>query len=57
MTGKVSADTLKALALVKRGKTPYRAAKLTGIALSTIYRALARKSPRNRRRNLKRRDI
>ena len=42
MTGKVSADTLKALALVKKGKTPYRAAKLTGIALSTIYRALSR---------------
>jgi hypothetical protein len=42
MSGKISADTLRALALVKKGKTPYRAAKLTGIALSTIYRALAR---------------
>lgn len=43
MSGKQSAAVDKALALVKRGKTPYRAAKLTGIALSTIYRALARR--------------
>jgi hypothetical protein len=44
MAGKISADTQKALALVKKGKTPYRAAKMTGIALSTIYRALKRKA-------------
>ena len=43
MSGKQSADTERALALVKKGKTPYRAAKLTGIALSTIYRALKRR--------------
>lgn len=42
MTGKVSADTQKALALVLKGWTPYAAAKKTGIALSTIYRALKR---------------
>lgn len=42
MTGKVSADTQKALALVLKGWTPYAAAKKTGIALSTVYRALKR---------------
>jgi transposase len=42
VTGKVSADTQKALALVLKGLTPYAAAKKTGIALSTIYRALKR---------------
>ncbi|MHB8372242.1 MAG: helix-turn-helix domain-containing protein [Thermoplasmataceae archaeon] len=30
----------EALRLVREGLTPYRAAKETGIALSTIYRAL-----------------
>jgi transposase len=38
-------NTLKtdyALLLVKQGKTPYAAAKLAGIALSTIYRAIKR---------------
>jgi predicted DNA-binding protein (UPF0251 family) len=34
--------TLQALRLVASGMTPYRAAKLMGIALSTIYRALKR---------------
>lgn len=42
MSGKPSADTQKALALVLKGWTPYAAAKKTGIALSTIYRALKR---------------
>jgi transposase len=31
-----------ALLLVKQGKSAYAAAKLAGIALSTIYRALKR---------------
>jgi transposase len=42
MTGKVSGDTQKALALVLKGWTPYAAAKKAGIALSTIYRAIKR---------------
>ena len=42
MTARQSSAVDKALALVKRGRTPYRAAKMTGIALSTIYRALKR---------------
>jgi hypothetical protein len=33
----------RALVLVDSGKTAYAAAKATGIALSTIYRALARR--------------
>jgi hypothetical protein len=38
-----SAATERALKLVAQGKmTPYAAAKKTGIALSTIYRALKR---------------
>jgi transposase len=42
-------NTLKtdyALLLVKQGKTPYAAAKLAGIALSTIYRAIKRNKER-----------
>jgi transposase len=38
-------NTLKtdyALLLVKQGQSAYKAAKLAGIALSTIYRALKR---------------
>lgn len=36
-------ETMQALRLVASGKvTPYRAAKLMGIALPTIYRALKR---------------
>lgn len=42
MSGKPSADTEKALRLVAKGWTAYAAAKKTGIALSTIYRALKR---------------
>lgn len=33
----------RALVMVDAGKTAYAAAKETGIALSTIYRALARR--------------
>lgn len=33
----------RALVLVDSGQTAYAAAKATGIALSTIYRALARR--------------
>lgn len=42
MTGQVSGKTEKALRLVAKGMTPYAAAKKTGIALSTIYRAIKR---------------
>jgi transposase len=42
MTGKISGDTQKALALVLKGWTPYAAAKQCGLALSTIYRAIKR---------------
>jgi len=43
VSGRPSAATEKALALVSKGMTPYAAAKKVGIALSTIYRALAKK--------------
>jgi len=39
-----SAAVDKALRQVARGKTPYRAAKDAGIALSTIYRAIKRQA-------------
>lgn len=42
MTARQSSATDKALALIRRGLTPYAAAKRVGIALSTIYRALKR---------------
>jgi len=45
MSGRQSGAVDKALALIGKGKppnTPYKAAKLAGIALSTIYRALKR---------------
>ena len=42
MAARESAATVRALALVERGWTAYRAAKHVGIALSTIYRAVAR---------------
>jgi predicted DNA-binding protein (UPF0251 family) len=43
MTRTTSAETLRALKLVAQGKmTAYAAAKKTGIALSTVYRALKR---------------
>lgn len=43
MSARQSSATERALALVAQGMTPYKAAKTTGIALSTIYRALKRK--------------
>lgn len=39
---KLRHGTEQALRLVASGVTPYRAARLMGIALSTIYRALKR---------------
>jgi hypothetical protein len=42
MPFKQSPATTKALRQIKQGKTPYRAAKDCGLALSTIYRALKR---------------
>lgn len=42
MPARQSAAVDRALAAVAAGKTPYRAAKDEGIALSTIYRALKR---------------
>ena len=42
MPFKQSPETTKALRQIAKGKTPYRAAKDCGIALSTIYRALKR---------------
>ena len=42
MSGRPSAETLKALKLIEKGMTPYAAAKKVGIALSTIYRAQKR---------------
>lgn len=46
MTGQQSAKVDRALALVAKGMTAYAAAKKTGIALSTIYRALKRQELR-----------
>jgi transposase len=42
MVAKQSSAVDKALRLIGRGMTAYAAAKKTGIALSTIYRALKR---------------
>jgi transposase len=42
MTARQSVEVAEALKLVKSGITPYAAAKRTGIALSTIYRAIKR---------------
>lgn len=47
MAARESAATVKALALIGRGWTAYRAAKHVGIALSTIYRAVARQRARS----------
>lgn len=43
MSGRPSAATEKALALVAKGMAPFAAAKKVGISPSTIYRALAKK--------------
>lgn len=42
MSGRQSSAVDKALKLIAKGLTPYAAAKRTGIALSTIYRAQKR---------------
>lgn len=44
MTARQSVEVTRALTLVAKGMTPYAAAKKTGIALSTIYRAIKRHS-------------
>lgn len=46
MGAKQSEEVAKALRMVARGMTAYAAAKKTGIALSTIYRALKRQNPK-----------
>jgi transposase len=50
MSGKPSAATERALALILKGWTAYAAAKKEGIALSTIYRALKRERNANQER-------
>jgi transposase len=42
MSARQSLEVTEALKLVKSGLTAYAAAKITGIALSTIYRAIKR---------------
>lgn len=42
MGARQSEEVTRALRLVAGGMTPYAAAKKVGIALSTIYRAVAR---------------
>lgn len=44
MSGRPSSATERALKLIAKGMTPYAAAKKVGIALSTIYRALKKKT-------------
>ena len=44
MAARQSSAVDKALKLIANGMTAYAAAKKTGIALSTIYRALKRQS-------------
>ena len=46
MSGRQSAMVDKAMRLVAQGSTAYAAAKKTGIALSTIYRAIRRQRAR-----------
>ena len=51
MTARQSSAVDKALRLVAGGSTAYAAAKKTGIALSTIYRAIKRQRSRNASHN------
>jgi hypothetical protein len=54
MSGRPSKETTDALRDVARGKlTAYAAAKKHGIALSTIYRALARERTAKKKRSRK----
>jgi F0F1-type ATP synthase membrane subunit c/vacuolar-type H+-ATPase subunit K len=52
MSGRQSSAVDKALRQIARGSTAYAAAKKQGIALSTIYRALARARAEPVRRKL-----
>jgi hypothetical protein len=47
MTARQSVEVTKALDLIKSGLTAYAAARKTGIALSTIYRAIKRHKAKN----------
>lgn len=46
MSGRQSALTDKALKLIAKGMTRYRAAKKLGLSLSTVYRAVSRQKQR-----------
>jgi transposase len=48
MTARQSAATERALKLIAKGMTAYAAAKKTGIALSTIYRAVKREKEKTK---------
>jgi transposase len=48
-TQPLGAATERALKLVAKGMTAYAAAKKTGIALSTIYRALKREREKDQK--------
>lgn len=48
MAARQSAEVTAALRLVAKGWTAYAAAKKTGIALSTIYRAIRRQQTSER---------
>lgn len=47
MAGKPSAKMQQVMQLIQSGSTPYRAARDTGIALSTLYRSALYKQWRN----------
>jgi F0F1-type ATP synthase membrane subunit c/vacuolar-type H+-ATPase subunit K len=50
MAGRRSAATERALQRIAQGSTAYAAAKAEGIALSTIYRAVAQDRAKARRK-------
>lgn len=50
MSGRQSRETTDALKAVAAGMTAYAAAKKYGLALSTIYRALARQRTAKKKR-------
>jgi transposase len=49
MSGRPSAEVVRALALIRQGVTAYAAAKTVGIALSTIYRSAGYKALRDKK--------
>ena len=55
MSARQSSATDKALSLIRKGLTPYAAARKVGIALSTIYRALERPGNKLSKRALRQR--